>query len=77
MSHPPLALSRLNLNATCEICGKPRSCGSNTHKHVKCSKIRQKRFEAERQEESRKCPHGLRMNQSCFDCMSILHGAKS
>lgn len=49
MSHPPLALSRLNLNTTCEICGKPRSCGSNTHKHVKCSKIRQKRFEAERQ----------------------------
>jgi hypothetical protein len=26
--------------------------------------------------EARRCPHGLRMNQSCFDCMSVLHGAK-
>lgn len=24
----------------------------------------------------RRCPHGLRMSQSCFDCMDKLHGAK-
>jgi hypothetical protein len=48
MSRPPLALSRLNLEAMCDVCGKPGSCGNNTHKHVKCSKIRQQRFEAER-----------------------------
>lgn len=48
MTQPPLAIRRLDLNTTCDICGKPRSCGGNTHKHVKCSKIRQKRFAEQR-----------------------------
>lgn len=41
---PPLASS------ICDVCGKPRSFGTNTYKHTKCSKIRQARYAAERAE---------------------------
>lgn len=40
---PPMASKRLDLPATCEICGKAR----NTRKHQRCSRLRQKRQSAE------------------------------
>lgn len=34
----------------CDICNRPRSSGDNTYKHTKCSKIRQARYAAIKQE---------------------------
>ncbi|QZA71288.1 hypothetical protein AH02_46 [Pseudomonas phage AH02] len=41
----PLALDNI-----CDICKKPRSSGDNRLKHVKCSKIRQARYQALREQ---------------------------
>lgn len=46
MKQPPLAIRRLEVSNLCDVCGKPRSCGDNKVKHVKCSKIRQQRYAA-------------------------------
>lgn len=43
---PPLIVRRLELTNICDVCNRPRSSGLNRVKHVRCSKIRQKRYQS-------------------------------
>lgn len=44
------SMPALDCKNQCDVCGKPRAFGDNTHKHTKCSKIRQARYAALRGE---------------------------